>query len=230
MRLRWVIVVGRQVRMFMSSPRSRSAEILSKHAEQTTGLCAVNLLLLKGFLLFPSGSFVHSVITSLVNDDVDETACLRHQWFEFRRCNDEVRLNLGYSHAFLRRSLRGRSCFPSPVQVRQPRIAGAVDARPRKLRTPKAPRQHGRRESAAGSTPHRSEYCPSSGAFCAGEEGLPGDAATISYYSPLVFVKLLTISGLVPQTPSFLMIKLFVSFRFASEPGAPQHFSTKTLK
>ena len=107
-----------------------------------------------------------------------------------------------YTHAFLRRSLRGRSCFPSPVQVRQPRIAGAVDAPPRKLRTPKAPKQHGRRESAAGSTPHRSEYCPSSGAFCAGEEGLSGDAATISYYSPLVFIKLLTISHVIYKPES----------------------------
>ncbi len=32
------------------------------------------------------------------------------------------------THAFLRRSLRDRSCIPSPVQARQPRIAGAVDA------------------------------------------------------------------------------------------------------
>ena len=84
--------------------------------------------------------------------------------------------------------------FPPRQQARQPRIAGAVDAPPKKLVAPKAPQQHGQRESAAGSTPHCSGYRPSSGALCAGEEGLSGDTAPISYHAPLVFIKLLTVS------------------------------------
>jgi hypothetical protein len=107
----------------------------------------------------------------------------------FWRCGSTRRC----THAFLRRSLRDRSCIPSPVQARQPRIAGAVDAPLKKLMTPKAPKQHGRRESAAGSTPHRSEYRQSSGAFCTGEEGLPGDGYTIAYHPPPFFITVLTL-------------------------------------
>ncbi len=65
---------------------------------------------------------------------------------------------------------------------------------PEKAYDARTPQQHGRRESAAGSTPHRSAYCPLSGAFCAGEEGLSGDTAPVSYHALLVFIKLLTLS------------------------------------
>src|SRR3972149_9083406 len=52
----------------------------------------------------------------------------------------------------------GPVLLPSLVQARQPRIAGAVDAPRKSLMTPRTPKQHGRRESAAGSSPRRFEY------------------------------------------------------------------------
>src|SRR3990172_1034881 len=61
-------------------------------------------------------------------------------------------LNILFSQHVVQKEL------PSLVQARQPRIAGAVDAPPKKLMTPRTPKQHGRRESAAGSSPRRFEY------------------------------------------------------------------------
>lgn len=99
-----------------------------------------------------------------------------------------------HPHAFLRQSLRDRSCIPSPVHARQPRIAGAVDAPPEKAYDAENAQAARPKGKCYRGKPHRSAYCPSSGALCAGEEGLSGDRAPISYHSPFVFIKLFTLS------------------------------------
>ncbi len=92
-------------------------------------------------------------------------------------------------HAFLRRSLRDRSCHPLPRTSPAAPDCRRSGRAPEKLMTPGTPKQHGRRESAAGSTPHRSGCRPSSGALCAGKEGLSGDRAPISIPLSPVFHK-----------------------------------------
>ena len=112
--------------------------------------------------------------------------------------------------AWLNRAFHARfsaPIAPGPVLLSLP---GTSPAAPDRRRSGRAPEKayFAKRSRAARpqgkccrSTPYRSACRPSSGALCAGEEGLPGDKAPISCHAPPVFIKIFTLS-------SFFLLKL----------------------